>query len=268
MDTVGEILKSARNDERFSIEEISKELNISKDLIINFENDKVLNHYDMVFYIGHLRSYCNFLNLDSDTIIDKYKKQISFRRNEVLEKIAKPNFNNNKFNFYKLVPSTLILLIFTSFYFLFIKEDNKSIEYALIPDIPENYIPIIEKESLKTSITTEDIKYKNNNDFASETNFTSANASNKDIETDNNLNITLKLLNPTWLQLRDESNNIIISKLMDKDEEYTYQMNLNYSITAGNAGNILVLIDSDVRGKIGKYGEVIDSIILDNNFNN
>ena len=55
---------------------------------------------------------------------------------------------------------------------------------------------------------------------------------------------------------------------MDKNEEYTYKMNLNYNITAGNAGNILVLINKDVRGKIGRYGEVVDSIVLNNNFNN
>ena len=54
---------------------------------------------------------------------------------------------------------------------------------------------------------------------------------------------------------------------MDKDEEYSYNMNLEYNITAGNAGNIIVLIDNNVRGKIGKYGEVIDSLILDSNFN-
>ena len=66
--------------------------------------------------------------------------------------------------------------------------------------------------------------------------------------------VICKLVNPTWLQLRDKSNNIIISKLMDKDEEFSYDLILNYRITAGNAGNILVIINSDVRGKIGKYG--------------
>ena len=32
------------------------------------------------------------------------------------------------------------------------------------------------------------------------------------------------------------------------------------TITAGNAGNILVIINNDVRGKVGDYGEIIDSI--------
>ena len=79
---------------------------------------------------------------------------------------------------------------------------------------------------------------------------------------------TLKMLNPTWVQLRDESNNIVLSKLMNKDEEFSYELNLNYNITAGNAGNILVLIDGQVRGKIGKYGDILDSFILYKDFTN
>ena len=54
---------------------------------------------------------------------------------------------------------------------------------------------------------------------------------------------------------------------MDKDEEFSYDLDLEYNITAGNAGNILVIINNDVRGKVGKYGEIVDSLTIDNNFN-
>ena len=55
---------------------------------------------------------------------------------------------------------------------------------------------------------------------------------------------------------------------MTQSDEYTYDLNLNYSLTAGNAGNIIVLIDKHARGKIGNFGEVVDSIVIDSNFNN
>ena len=55
---------------------------------------------------------------------------------------------------------------------------------------------------------------------------------------------------------------------MDKDEEFSYKLNLGYNITAGNAGNILVLIDGEVKGKIGKYGDILDSFILHKDFTN
>ena len=109
-----------------------------------------------------------------------------------------------------------------------------------------------------------------NDSFEKRENFSysSATASNTPNESDVKNTVTLKILNPTWLQLRDESNNIILSQLMKKDEEYSYSVNDNYNVTSGNAGNIMVIINGEVRGKIGNYGDVIDSIVIDSNFNN
>ena len=80
--------------------------------------------------------------------------------------------------------------------------------------------------------------------------------------------ITLKFINPTWIQVRDSEDVIIVSKLMKKNEEYTYELSSNYFLTAGNAGNIIVSIDNQVRGKVGDFGEVVDSVSIDSNFNN
>ena len=158
-----------------------------------------------------------------------------------------------------------------SFYFLFISnnKDNSS-DYALIPDLPEKYIPVIEKSDLDNEIKinsaenknslTQNIIEKNSSSVVASTKFEPLNSTNE--------KITLKFLNSTWLQIRDSSDNIILSKLMEKDEEFSYGSELNYNITAGNAGNIIVIINNDVRGKIGKYGEILDSYILDKNFNN
>ena len=133
----------------------------------------------------------------------------------------------------------------------------------MVPDIPESFEPIIEKAYTFNN----DSKQKNNSKISDMINNSSVIAS---IEIDENISTvaTLKILNPTWLQLRDEKNNIVLSKLMDKDEEFSYELNLNYNITAGNAGNILVLIDGNVRGKIGKYGDILDSFILYKDFTN
>jgi len=133
----------------------------------------------------------------------------------------------------------------------------------LVPDIPESLEPIIEKANTFDN----DLSQENDSNISDLINNSSAIAS---IEIDENISTvaTLKILNPTWLQLRDENNNIVLSKLMDKDEEFSYEINLNYNITAGNAGNILVLIDGNVRGKIGKYGDILDSFILYKDFTN
>ena len=154
------------------------------------------------------------------------------------------------------------MVVFTSFYFLFVDQNDNEINFALIPDIPESLEPIVEKAN-----TYDDLSQSSDTKKSDLINNSSAIAS---IEFNENVSTvaTLKMLNPTWLQLRDEENNIVLSKLMDKDEEFSYELKLNYNITAGNAGNILVLIDNEVRGKIGKYGDILDSFVLYTDFTN
>ena len=261
MNTVGQILSVGRNSKSLSIRDISIELNISKNIIIDLENDNIKNNLDIIFNIGHLRSYSNFLELDTDTIIEKFKLQLSFDTKEEKKNIT-PIVENNFFKIEKFFAASIILILFTSFYFLFIDQNNNEINFALVPDIPESLEPTIEQANTFNNISqSSDI---NKNDLI---NNSSALASTK---FDGNMNTvaTLKILNPTWLQLRDQANNIVLSKLMDKDEEFSYELKLNYNITAGNAGNILVLIDGTVRGKIGKYGDVLDSFILYKDFTN
>ena len=262
METVGQILSSERNSKNLSINDIAAELKISKNIIINLENDNIKNNPDIIFNIGHLRSYSNFLELDTDTIIKKFKNDLSFNINKEKKNIT-PIVENNFFKIERFFAASLILIVFSSFYFLFIYENNNQIDYALVPDIPESLEPIIEKANTFDN----DLSQENDSNISDLINNSSAIAS---IEIDENISTvaTLKILNPTWLQLRDENNNIVLSKLMDKDEEFSYELNLNYNITAGNAGNILVLIDGNVRGKIGKYGDILDSFILYKDFTN
>ena len=261
MNTVGKILSIERNTKNLSISDISIELKISKSIIFDLENDNIKNNPDIIFNIGHLRSYSNFLGLDSDIIIKKFKDQVSYNINEEKKNIT-PIVESNFFKIEKFFAASIIMIVFTSFYFLFVDQNDNEINFALIPDIPESSEPIVEKAH-----TFDDLSQSSDIKKSDLINNSSAIAS---IEFDENVTTiaTLKMLNPTWLQLRDEDNNIVLSKLMDKDEEFSYELKSNYNITAGNAGNILVLIDDEVRGKIGKYGDILDSFVLNKDFTN
>jgi len=263
MKTVGQILSIGRNSKNLSISDISIELKISKSIIIDLENDNIKNNSDIIFIIGHLRSYSNFLELDTYTIIKKFKDEVSYNIKEEKKNIT-PIIENNFFKIEKYFAASIILIIFASFYFLFIDENDNQINFALVPDIPENLEPIVEKANTFNNNKLSQTNDINKSDLI---NNSSAIASIEFVEEVRTI-ATLKMLNPTWLQLRDESNNIVLSKLMDKDEEFSYELSLKYNITAGNAGNILVLIDGDVRGKIGKYGDIIDSFLLYKDFTN
>ena len=46
------------------------------------------------------------------------------------------------------------------------------------------------------------------------------------------------------------------------NDEYLYSLLNYYSITTGNAGSLMVSIGGKIMGKLGKRGEVLDSIII------
>ena len=62
--------------------------------------------------------------------------------------IEKPKFEYKFLYSNKLISLSLMLLIFGSFYFLFIEVEKPSREYAIIPDLPENYIAVVEEANL------------------------------------------------------------------------------------------------------------------------
>jgi len=261
MKTVGQILSVGRNSKNLSISDVAIELKISKSVINDLENNNIINNSDIIFNIGHLRSYSNFLELDTDTIIKKFKDEVSFNVKEEKKNIT-PIVENNFFKIEKFFAASIIFIIFISFYFLFIDKNNNEINFALVPDIPESLEPVVEKANTFDNLSqSSDI---NKSDLVNNSSAIASIEFDKDVTTV----ATLKILNSTWLQLRDEENNIVLSKLMDKDEEFSYELKLNYNITAGNAGNILVLINDEVRGKIGKYGDIIDSFVLYKDFVN
>ena len=270
MNFVGEYLRKKRISKKISLVTVCNELKISKFIIQNIENDEFDKSINKTFYLGHLRSYASFLNLDTNEIIQLFKSQHSFENPEILDQIPKPINQNTFFGINKFLSLASILIIFLTFYFLFVDVEKTDLDYAMIPDIPEVLEPIVEKEFInfekrelaKNEQQTLQKKIKE------KILFSSAIASSKVNEDSINQTVTLKFLKPTWLQVRNYENEIILSQLMSQNDEYTYYLNLNYSLTAGNAGNILVLIDNDIRGKIGDYGDVVDSIVLDSDFNN
>ena len=280
MEFVGQYLKRTRLEKKLKLKKISQELKISQSLLENLENDYIPEYIDAVFLIGHIRSYAKFLNLDDNNVVKNFKIQSSYNVSKIQDEISKPVKAINFFSIPKALSFVSIFIIAISFYLLFVQPNDLQPEYAMTPDVPENIQYNLEEAEMNISLENRNRTEKNISNF-----------SNMDLiinETDKFITsssviaslpkkrdtkmssekISLKFLNPTWIQLRDKNDKIIISKLMNPGDEYTYSLSDNLSLTAGNAGNIIISLDGKVKGKAGKVGEVVESLIIDSNFTN
>ena len=284
MQFIGQYLKKSREEKHIDIGLVSKNLHISIDLIKKIESDDFLDLMDMTFLTGHVRAYAKFLDLDADEIIKHFKIQTSFSNNKSFENLPKSLEYNNFFNFSMSVSCLSIIFISCFVYFLFLKPNDLQPNYMMTPDLPENLQFKIEESEMQTAINSNKMANSlekqnepiipdlHNNTFDNEfsSNESSVIASLQTQEDSNSFagQITLKFQNSTWIQLRNNKNEIVFSKLMNEKDEYSYLISDNYSLTTGNAGNIIVLINKQARGKVGKKGEVIDSLIIHSEFNN
>ena len=281
MEFIGEHLKNVRVKKNYKLSYIAQELNISNEVLSLIEDDNFPDYLDSVFLIGHIRSYAKFLDLNEKEIIDFFKIQISYNNIDKTKEISKPIKSDFFFSIPKSLAIFSIIVVASSFYFIFFNQNEFKNNFAITPDIPENLIANIELEEMNI-ILLQNEKYNqkhnyNKNESLSKINpnkkiekisSSSAIASTPDKSSIfNDKIITLKFVNSTWIQLRDKQENIIFSKLMNQNEEYSYYLSKNLNLTAGNAGNIIVSIDGVVKGKVGKLGEVVESLIIDINFN-
>ena len=280
MEFIGEHLKKIRNKKNLKLSYISKELNISIDILNLIEEDNFPDYIDSVYLIGHIRSYARFLDLNEKEIIENFKIQTSYNKNDNIKEVAKPI----KSDFFISIPKSLalgsIIIVASSFYFIFFNQNNFNKDYAITPDVPENLIANIELEEMNIILLQNEKDNQKNDNNKKESlskinpnkeiqkiSSSSAIASTPDKNSIfNDKIITLKFIDSTWIQLRDKQENIIFSKLMNQDEEYSYNLSKNLNLTAGNAGNIIVAIDGVVKGKVGKLGEVVESLVIDINF--
>ncbi len=278
MEFIGEHLKNARVKKNYKLSYISKELNVSNEILSLIEEDNFPDYLDSVYLIGHIRSYAKFLHLNEHEIIENFKIQTSYNKKDNIKEIAKPIKSNFLFSIPRSLAVFSILVVAFGFYFIFYSQNDFNKNFAITPDIPENLIANIELEEMNIILMQNDKniqKDKNNRKEGllkvnpnKKISSSSAIASTPDKKINfNNKIITLKFIDSTWIQLRDKDDNIIFSKLMNQNEEYTYNLSKNFNLTAGNAGNIIVSIDGIVKGKVGKLGEVVESLVIDNNFN-
>ena len=122
MKFVGEYIRKKRISKKISLIHVANELKISKYILQKIENDELDQTINRIFYLGHLRAYANFLNLNANDIIVQFKLQNSIEHVEISDQIPKPLNQNMFFKLNKLLSFTSIAVIFIAFYFLFVRQ--------------------------------------------------------------------------------------------------------------------------------------------------
>ncbi|GMA99380.1 RodZ domain-containing protein [Pelosinus sp. IPA-1] len=238
MQTVGEILRSEREKKGLSVKEIEVATSIRTLYITAIEEDNYSVIPGEVYLKGFIRNYSNYLGLNSQEIMDLYRKDQnpSTLADENLSPVSKvdadkPVNNNNNIPIKWITISLLALCAIGGTWWLLgsaksIQEPNIEKQAQSTPTIPNQ----VTKEQSVTPVVPTVLKKP--------------------------VTLTAKYTDQCWT-LVTADNKIIYEGTPQAGDTLTWEAEQNIALKVGNAGGIDIVYNGQTMGKLGVKGEVL-----------
>ena len=237
MQTVGEILRSEREKKGLSVKEIEFATSIRTLYITAIEEDNYSVIPGEVYVKGFIRNYSNYLGLDSQEIMDLYRKDQNPNTlaDENLSPVSKvdadkPVKNNNLSIKWITISLLALCAIGGTWWFLgsakSIQEPNVEKQAQSTPTIPNQAT----KEQSVTPVAPIVLKKP--------------------------VTLTAKYTDQCWT-LVTADNKIIYEGTPQAGDTLTWEAEQNITLKVGNAGGIDIVYNGQTMGKLGVKGEVL-----------
>ncbi|MEK6726643.1 MAG: RodZ domain-containing protein [Deltaproteobacteria bacterium] len=266
MDGLGEYLKKEREKKGITLEEASKVTRIRKAYLLSIE-DGDIGIQSPVFIKGFLKSYAEFLGLDSADVIEKYNYILNEKKDQAgVEKgfELEPVSNRRRY----LLPAGLVVALIAAIYILTTSENpdatpaevQKTAEVGVLhqePVIPNTTAPIAvitpsEKELLKpmtdTAAPASPLPPKP---------YVQIVQTPEKPEKQHSLIATAREL--TWLQVTVD-NNDPAEVLLREGESTRWLADSKITIVVGNAGGVDLTYNGKLLESLGPSGKVVTKI--------
>ncbi|WP_197475684.1 RodZ family helix-turn-helix domain-containing protein, partial [Oleiphilus sp. HI0043] len=105
----GLILRTAREELKFSIDHVAHDLHLRASVVQSMENEDYDDFSSDVFLKGYFRSYCRLVNLHEERMVELLEVQLRTRKNEI-ENVALSAKKAEKAKFRKKLISVMFAL--------------------------------------------------------------------------------------------------------------------------------------------------------------
>ena len=266
-------LKSQREKLNITIEEVSAELKLEKEIILSIENNNFSMFKSYLFLKGYLNNYANFLNIEVYLPELKKKKSIKFKikKNKHKSKIKK----NSLFK-------GILLLFFITITFLFYKtntnlvvennavleknksidigntnlnkeKDNSSVEVEVEVEEDQSNIPIAE---FNADLQQKE-KLDNKTDIA--ISIPESNVQISDVIDEKLLEIEYN--GDSWTEILDSNGDIVFFDLVKDGDTLKFNIATPFEVLLGNARVVKIKYNNDIIAvpyvnpdtNVGKY---------------
>jgi cytoskeleton protein RodZ len=247
--SVGDILRRARIEKKYSIVDIELAIRVSAQHIMAIEESRLEALPGRVYTIGFIRAYAEHVGLDSHKILELLKQQSG-------EKIAikeQPGPPTTQLDDYPLPSLRIFILVFVILCTVIGLKDFYSGSLYLsggdIPPIPQDL------KTQTTLLAKPEVKQETVKTDDNQIDLSASVASSQ---------IVLKAVANVWLEIRDSNRKPIFSRVLSVGEEYWIPLDSKGLVmTLGNAGGLEISVDGQALPLLGRTGQVIRKVDLD-----
>ena len=246
-------LKSSRESKNITIEEAAKTLHVSVVILKNLENGELDKLANDVFTIGHIRTYLKWLGINPSLIIGDFKNvQNTELKSKPLNIHIPYKFKLSKFT------ASLISLILFILIILIYKNIHKAEQ---LPYVSTSSIQDSLKEDKITNLKVKNAPEINNTSKEDLDEESNSKSMPENVALENNY-IHIKAIEDTWIEIQRNNSEVLITKIIKKDEKIRIPYEKDLILVTGNAGSIIIHINGKTINNIGMPGEVKRNISL------
>ncbi|HBS34847.1 MAG TPA: hypothetical protein DEA50_07190 [Parvularcula sp.] len=251
---VGEILNRARVHYGRSIEDVERAIRIRAGQIEAIEQGRLDELPGRVYALGFVRSYAEYLGLDSERLVRLFKEQSAGVVKEKPELHFPVAASESK------MPAlwVIFLSLFASFAVILILSVIYTDDRTLVSEVP----PV--SETVRADLEAEKVKgiearIPYGPPAPTPEQMAAAVQPPRQVQAPG---IILKMTANSWVDIRDENGKAIVSKVLKAGDQYFVPDSPNLKMSLGNAGAVQVVIDGNAVAPLGAEGEIRRDIPL------
>ncbi len=238
MESVGQLLRQARESQDKTIDDVAKATRMSRQIIGALEED----HFSLlpapVYVKGHLRTYARFLNLDEDDVVAMY-----LRFTQQQERVEPDEWDAVELEMHETTERTsrlwqrigIVAAVAVVAVLVVVWGVNRS-RNRPEPPPPE---PTAEEQVLEAATQDTMIEW-------------------------HQLELTVVARERTWVRVSADA--VPTADLtLDPGEERTWQANERFTLDVGNGGGLELYLDGTLLGTAGTGPRLVEGLVVDEN---
>jgi cytoskeletal protein RodZ len=267
-ENVGEVLRRTREYYGKTLEDVERALRIRNSQIGAIERGDVSKLPGSVYAIGFVRSYAEYLELDGAKVVRLFKAQYMGGQSKSSLSFPVPA-SETKTPALWLVSGAIVLASMLMIAWHYYNKQDRSIvqEVVLLPEHIETHV---NEELLIDALDIplqEAAAYQQIGVVGDEAGAQSA----EEPEVENmggvqQTGIILKIINDSWVEIKNGEGGILVSRVLEKGEEYFVPDNPGLSMSLGNAANVEIIVEGSSLKPLGKDGDVRRGIPLNTTY--